>query len=393
MNNMQIVTVFVALALVIGGIGAFFVLSDKDNETNAKEYVEYDSSKGWASWNPTIFKFSSSLMGASPFVVNTAEEFYEGVYGNPPSSNRLTINDVPSDFYNYDSIVSYNNKGELVVKSYAVDANGTYTPRDVVFKGVADYNMGAGSFVATLYYVMSYAAGVSPQEYDATVVSDMWNKVNAGTYSTYQDLEINFGIPISGFKGFKMPQLSASDILGSREEYIKVIEDVAKEGKSTVYFGYGSMNSWSNGGTWLTELAESQGSHVILGRFTTVNEAFGLLEAMAHIYGMKNIAKNIIDDIRLRLYALSVMSEEKMKELPYQLCGVATYANSDWTMGAGSIADDLFKLMHVRNIMTGASGNWDQENVIIEQPEIIILTGSQSTLNSIDMDIALRIRR
>jgi len=393
MNNIKLITIGVVI-LLIGGVGAFFILSDSDDRAAEKEYVQYDSSKGWASWDPIVSKVSSSHLGGSPFTVDTVEELYKEIYGNLPSYNRFTINDVPSDFYNFDSLISYNNDGKLVVKSYANDSNGKLTSRDVVFKDTADYNMSPGSYVATLYYIMAYAAGKDPMAYDAAVVSDMWTKVNAATFSTYQDLEINFGIPIDGFNGFKMPQLSASDIYGSREEYVKVFNDVAKEGKSTVYIGYASMNSWdSGGGKWLTDLAESQGSYVILGGFNTVNDILALVEMMSHIYGMKDVAQDIVDDMRLKLYTLSVASEEKMKGLPYQLCGVCTYANSDWTFGPNSIADEMFKILSVRNIMTGASGNWDQENVIVEQPEIVLLTGSQSTLNTIDMDIALRVRK
>ncbi|MDR1690738.1 MAG: hypothetical protein LBR42_02685, partial [Candidatus Methanoplasma sp.] len=305
MNNKQMIAIGTAIVLIIGGVGAFLIVNSANNsDSGEKEFVDYDSSKGWASWDPKVFKFSSSLMGASPFVVNTAEEMYEGIYGDLPTNTGITIDDVPSDFYKHRSLVSYNSDGKLVVQSFAMNASQQYEPRDVVFDSVADYNMAPGSFVATLYYVMSYAAGIDPTEYDSKVVSDLWSKVNAGTYSTYDDIEVNFGIPKEGFNGYKMPHLSASDILGSSEDYVKVIESVADEGKSTVYFGYGSMNSWSNGGTWLTELAESKGSYVILGQFATVNETLALVEAMAHIYGMKEIADDIIDDIRLRLYTL-----------------------------------------------------------------------------------------
>lgn len=371
------VVAIVAILLVAIGLGVTAGWFDDDDTAKEKEYVEYDSSKGWKSWNPKTYIIDSSLMSASPYNAITAKKLVEWYY-DVEVEDKYTIKDVPADYYTYESVVSHNSNGNLVIKSYAKVDSANYDYKEIVVDKVPDYWMTSGSQIVTMYYILCQVHGTNYEDYDDAVLTELWNMVYATDKAGYESdrLTTNYGIPTDKFKGVKL--ISSTDTTGNKEQYTKILDDVKKEGKTIMYAMSGSMVSWTNGkATWITEQCEDFGSYATIYNISKIPNVLAMTEAFAYIMGYGDQAQSIIDNMRVSFYNAEMTAKAAAEKLDYPHKGVSTYVTSDWTFGDDSMAQEFFNIMHIENIYTGVSKTLEglDELVVSKQPEFLLMLG------------------
>lgn len=382
MEKRAIVAIGVVAILIVGGL-AYVARSD-----NGDSGDEQEKKGGWYSWNPKTFLVASSNVAPSPYWVNTIEMMYEGLYGDAPSYDKYTIEDVPSDFLSYESLVSYNDLGQLVVKAKYADASKNWSSYDVTFDKMPTGGIGTGSFFVCLYYALCEQAGVDPKSYDGNVIAKMWKMAFGGDEALYAGLERNYNIPVSGFNGVQLP--NPSKISDNKEKYVALIDDLKNKGEVPVWLCSGSSPAYENGGQWMRELMEANGFYAVTFSISTFSDCLAEIEAIAHIFGLGDTAKSLIDNLRVQMYTLYKSSEEQVQKTGHTYTGLGTYTNSDWTFADSSGMGEMFYILHIKNVYTkSASGNWEGENVIRAQPEVILFCMSNPSL--VDWDQAMRV--
>ena len=370
----------IAVVAIVGGVAAYgFSAGWFDQAPVEKEYVEYDSSKGWNSWAPKTYVIDSSLLSASPYNTITARNLTEWYYGIKVE-DKYTLKDVPADYYTYESVVSHNDKGQLVIKSFAKSDAEHYTSRDIVVDKVPDYWMTSGSQIVTMYYILCEVHGVKYSDYDDAVLTELWDLIYATDAAGYDANRItkNYGIPSTKFHGEVLK--SSTDTTGNTEQYTDILDAVHSEGKTIMYTMSGSMVSWVNGkATWITEQCEASGNYATIFNISRIPNVLAMTEAFAYIMGYGDKAQSIIDNMRVSLYNTQKAAEAAAAKLPYQHSAVSTYVNNDWTFGTDSMSQEFFDIMQIKNIYTGISKTLEglDEIVVEKQPEFLFMTGKE----------------
>lgn len=374
-KKIPIIAVVVVIIIIAAALVPYLTKDDSDDEKQEKTYVEYDASKGWASWNPTVSVIDSSKLSGSPYLAITLQEQVENFY-NVKVEQKYTIDDVPKDFLAYDSLVSHDSSGNLVIKSFAKGTNGDYESRDITFTSTPDYYMTTGSFIVTMYYILCEAYGTEYSDFDSKVLEKLWSMVYATDNAGYARITGNYGIPATLFDGVKLN--SSTDTQGNKEQYISILESVKSEGKTICYMASGSMTSWANGNaTWITDTCQEAGSYATIFNITHLYNVVAEVEAIAYIMGYGDKAQDIVDNMRVSLYNTYMCGQEQAAKLPYQYSAVCTYITNDYTFGSDSIAQEIFDFMGLKNIKTDSSGNWSQEKVVDAQPEYLLMVGKE----------------
>ena len=385
------IAVAVVVILLVAGAGAYIVYSGNDDDQKIdKVYHEYDMSKGWGSWDPLLTTTSSSQMTGSAYLANVADRWYEAFYGESAPYDEYTIDDVPDDFLSYDSIVSYNSEGKLVIQATARD-NGVYTTKEVVFNELPDYIICAASFACTIYTIIATAHGTEYEDYDDAVLKELDELIYAGDSGLVNRFTQEYGIPDDKLNAVQLG--SATNPLKYREQYVDVLESISSEGSTCCFIGSGTSMGWTGGGDWLTEMTAEIGSNCALFNIASIPTTLAAIEAIAHIIGYGDQAQEIVDDIRLKLYACSQGAAEQ--ESKYSYVRSAMYINVDENnaRGKNTLADEMFQLFHLRNTATHSGNQTISEEAVIEdQPDIIVFV-SRDDISEIDLNQALRVRQ
>ena len=375
MNKKIPIIAVVVVVILFAAVLIPYVTKDSTDDKKEKEYVDYDSSKGWASWNPTVSVIDSSKLAGSPYLAITIKDKVEEFY-KVEVSQKYGIEDVPSDFFSYTSLVSHDASGNLVLKSFARGDSGAYESRDITFTSVPDYYMTTGSMIVTIYYVLCEEYGTEFTDYNQEVLEKLWSMIYATDAAGYQRLEGNYGISSALFNGVKL--VSSTATADNKEQYTSILDDVKDEGKTICFLGSGGMTNWSNGhATWITEVCQEVGSYAMIFDITRLYNVLAEIEAIAYIMGYGDKAQDIIDSMRVSLYNTYMCGQEQSEKLPYQYSAVCTYITNDYAFGEESIAQEIFDFMGLKNIKTGKSENWSQENVVKAQPEYLLMVGKE----------------
>lgn len=224
--------------------------------------------------------------------------------------------------------------------------------------------------------------------HDSNVVKKMWSMAFGGDEALYSGLERNYGIPVDGFSGYKLP--NPSKISDNKETYVSMISDLKNRGEVPVWLCSGSSPAYENGGQWMRELMESNGFYAVTFSISTFSDCLAEIEAIAHIFGLGDYAQSLIDNLRVQMYTLYMASAEAVQKSGHTYTGLGTYTNSDWTFADNSGMGEMFYILHIKNVYTkAASGNWEGENVIRAQPEVILFCMSNPAL--VDWNQAMRV--
>jgi len=379
-KKIMIIAIVAAVVLVIAA--AAIVLSHQD-QGETKE-----TKKGWYAWDPQTMVLASSNVAPSPYWDVILGQLYENIYGEKPDYTKYTKADVPKDYMKYDSLVSHDSNGNLVVTSKYRLQTGEWHTYDTTYTSVPTGMIGSGSYAICLYYAICAQMGVDPSAHNASAVSKMWSMAYGGDSSLYEKLEMNYNIPIAGFSGTELTNPAYMN--DNKDSYVNLISKLTADGKTPVWICSGSSPRWENGGEWLKGVIEEQGGYSLLLSISTFEDCLAEIEAICYIFGYGDYAQDLIDDLRLKMYTLDKLSEQKVKAMGKQYTGLGIYTNNDWTFASNSGIGVMFELLHVKNVYTLAdSGNWEAENVIKAQPQIIVFCASNP--KTVDWNQAMRV--
>jgi ABC-type Fe3+-hydroxamate transport system substrate-binding protein len=140
----------------------------------------------------------------------------------------------------------------------------------------------------------------------------------------------------------------------------------------------------------MKETVESAGGYSLLLSISTFSDCLAEIEAISYIFGYGEYAQTLIDTLRTQMYAISQESAKQVEARGAQYTGLGIYANNDWTFASNSGIGVMFEILKVKNVYTKEkSGNWEEENVIKAQPQVIVFCISDPT--TIDWDQAMRV--
>lgn len=188
---------------------------------------------------------------------------------------------------------------------------------------------------------------------------------------------------------------SCTSITKNKEAYLTEFDKIKSEGKTVCFMGMGSAIAWDDGGDWLTEQTAKFNSYSMLFNVTDMSAIFSNIEAVCYILGYGDEAQNIIDSIRLKLYAISMAAKEQEDKYDYQRMALYINVGENNARGTNTLADELMTLFSLKNCCYDHSGNdtIDEEVVITRQPEIIVFVSDVATTDpTFDLNTALRIK-
>lgn len=252
MEKRQIVVIAVVGILIV--CGAAYALASSGDED-----VETPNKGGWYSWNPKTFVCASSNVAPSPYWTNTLTDLYGVVYDSQPDFTKYTSKDVPEDYLTYDSLVSHDADGNLVIEGKYRDSAKVWQSYYVTIDKdrMPTGAIGAGSYFVCIYYLLCSAAGVDPDDHDSKVVSQLWDLAFGGDQTLFQGLETNYGIPVDGFHGTELP--NPAKVNDNKDLYTRTVEEVVQKGEVPIWICSGSSPGWDNGGRWMKDMIEAQG--------------------------------------------------------------------------------------------------------------------------------------
>ena len=170
MNKKIVAVAIVAILVVAAAISAIVVLNDKE-----KDY-EYDPSKGWYSWDPTVAEVRSAAFSISPLLPDEVKGMYEEIYGGTVDYAKYDISDVPSDFLSYDSLVVKSTDSEVTVNSTIRDKSQSSEKVvvPVTLKKNPDNLLTTAGYAAVLYTLYKLKFND-----DAAAETELWKHVFA----------------------------------------------------------------------------------------------------------------------------------------------------------------------------------------------------------------------
>lgn len=382
MEKRQIVAISVVAVLVLCGAAYAIASGGDDDQTEP-------SKGGWYSWNPDTFVCASSNVAPSPYWTNTLSDLYEVVYKEKPDLGKYRLSDVPADYLRFDSLVSHDSEGNLVVEGKYRDSAKVWQSYQVTIDKdrMPTGAIGAGSYFVCVYYILCSAYGVDPNDHDSATVQKLWDLAFGGDSSLFTGLQSNYGIPVDGFKGVELP--NPAKVGDNKDLYTKTVENLISQGEVPIWLCSGSSPGWDNGGKWMKEMIEAQGGYAVTFGISTYNDCLAEIEALGYIFGLQDHVGSLIDQLRLEMYALDMESSEAVKRLGHAPTAVAASNKTTYVYADNSGMGMFIAALNMDNIYKGTSGNWDSENIVAAQPEVILFNVSDPS--TMDWDEAMRV--
>lgn len=382
MEKRQIVVIaVVGILIVCGAAYALASSGDEDDETPNKG--------GWYSWNPKTFVCASSNVAPSPYWTNTLTDLYGVVYDSQPDFTKYTSKDVPEDYLTYDSLVSHDADGNLVIEGKYRDSAKVWQSYYVTIDKdrMPTGAIGAGSYFVCIYYLLCSAAGVDPDDHDSKVVSQLWDLAFGGDQTLFQGLETNYGIPVDGFHGTELP--NPAKVNDNKDLYTRTVEEVVQKGEVPIWICSGSSPGWDNGGRWMKDMIEAQGGYAITFGISTYSDCLAEIEALGYVFGLEDYVGGLIDQLRLEMYTLDMESKAAVERMGHAPTAVAASNKTTWVYADNSGMGMFIAALNMDNIYEGVSGYWDSENIVQAQPEVILFNVSDPS--TMDWDEAMRV--
>lgn len=389
----------VAIILVAAIVGAVVVVSDDDDDNNnasddnnktVKKDFTYSKDKGWYSWNPTMFKVSSSKISLSPLMLDQVETMFTNIYGSAPDYTKYnyTIDQVPDDFLSYDSLVISSTDTTITVASNIriSSSYGTWATVPVTIEKQPDHLISAGSIVAILYTLLQEKMSAADAE------AQIWNWVYALDRSAFPggsgDLsEYGLTVPDSVTK-----LTSTYYLMRNIETYTDLVDKgTTQEGESVLIFLAGSLSDGYAGLSSFYSMldAASPGDAQLIGYSTAnLSNILATIDMVGQIYGLEDQAQSYLDNMRCKLYAMSQEAKDLDK-------GYTFYLES--TSGSGAGVDTIVshictQILGMKNICTHSQ--WQKigdEKVVEYAPDVIMFYESDKRDTNTQMRVGVEI--
>lgn len=358
----KIISVSIVVIVVVAAVAAVVIV----NNDGEKEY-EYDPAKGWYSWDPIAFETKSAYITLSPGLVDGIEKMYAEIYGDEVDYSGYTIADVPSDFMKYDSLVTSVTDDTVVIDS-TVREKSTSTGKVTVPTTVnkcPDNLLCTGGYAAILEALLEYKYSPS------SAVDKLWDYV----YALDKSALPGGSADIEALYGLKVPSdivsvNSTYSLITNLEKYVDYVDGGTQNGETFVMLAAGALgNDYSELSPFYDLLESKNGAaSAVFFYSNNITDVLAALDALGAIYDLQDEAQEIIDEWRLKFYA--IQQEALDEDENYK---VYLESNTGTAAGSGTITSDAFSLLNMVNINTTAS--WQkipEETIIEEMPDVII---------------------
>ena len=384
--NKKLIALGAIVMLFAAGTGVY-LLFNGDGDMKGKQYYEYDTTKGWYSWNPDAFNITSAYVSVTPYLVNVVEEMYENVYGGLPSYQGVSIDDIPDDYLAYESLVSHNGDGDLLVTSTLREdsTSNVHVTRQIAFTENSTAMISSSAYVVTLYYLLCEKYRCTPFGPDDSLArNELWSIVIGGDSSVYPGITTNYGIETPD-NHITLP--STYQLINNIEAYTNVVGNVTSNGTNLVFFAGLTADSADAMSQFYNVFESNGNAHAVFFFSNGISDVLAAIEVIGAVFGMEDQAHDVIDDMRLKFYALHESASQKTNQNGYNYT-VYMESVSGKAAGIGTITNDLFELLCWVNINTSDQWQMVSEEVIVEkQPEVIIFY----TTDARSMDEKMRV--
>lgn len=375
MNKTSVYAIVAAVIIVVAAVGAYAVLNNGDNDSG-KEKVQYDPSKGWYSWDPTVITYPTGKLSFSPQLIDTVESMYSSIYGELPDYSKYTADMVPSDFLSYDSMVFNDTEDQVTVISQirVASSSSDYKQLAVTLDKGTNKLITVGSNAALLK--MMFAESMSDAEAQAKVWDIIYGLDKSAFPGGTVDLEKTYNMPVPS----SVTQVSSTYYLVKNiDEYTKYVDDVTKNGDNLVLMFSGALgNSYADLKPFYDMLSSAnlnnEGNAYLIGTFSTdLSDVFSGIEMLGAMFDVKDVAQKYIDSLRLKFWAMHTESEKLGKNYTVYVESTAGTA-----AGKGTIINDVVtNILSLTNIFDHEQWQKMSDEIVVDkQPNVLIFQES-----------------
>ena len=362
MNKKIVAVAIVAILVVAAAISAIVVLNDKE-----KDY-EYDPSKGWYSWDPTVAEVRSAAFSISPLLPDEVKGMYEEIYGGTVDYAKYDISDVPSDFLSYDSLVVKSTDSEVTVNSTIRDKSQSSEKVvvPVTLKKNPDNLLTTAGYAAVLYTLYKLKFND-----DAAAETELWKHVFALDKSAFP----NGSADMKALYGVTVPEGTISVgstyyLIKNLESYVDYVDKGTQNGETFLMMAAGSLgDDYSNLDPFFDVLESKNGAANSIFCFSNnIGDVLAAIEIIGAVFDLEDEAKKYIDQFRTEMYAINQAAESKHKDYTVYLESASKKA-----AGTGTITNDVLEgILGLTNI--NQTSQWvliPEETIIEKMPEVI----------------------
>ena len=374
MSKTAIIAVAVVAIVVVAGVGGVALMNANKSSDNK---VEYDTSKGWYSWDPTVVKYPTGSLSFSPKLIETVENMYKAVYGDLPDYSKYKMEDVPEDFLTYESSVFNDTEDQVTIisKIRVSSSSSEYKNLAVtVDKTASNKLITVGSNAALLE--MMFESTMTPEQAKAKVWDYVWGLDKSAYSGGTVDLPKNYGMEIPN----TVTKVGTTYyLIKNLDEYTGYVDTVTSSGSNLIMMFSGALaNSYADMKPFYNMMANANatnpGNAYLVGTFSNnLSDVFAGIEMVGAMFNVKDIAHSYIDSLRLKFWAMHEESSKLGKN--YE---VYIESASGTGAGTGTIIDDVCTTaLSLKNICDHQQ--WKQisnEVVVDKQPHVLFFQES-----------------
>lgn len=387
MSKTAIIAVAVVVVLVAAGVGGVAIMNANNNGNNK---VEYDASKGWYSWDPTVVKYPTGSLSFSPKLITTVEDMYKAVYGELPDYSKYKMEDVPADFLTYESSIFNDTEDQVTVISKIRVASGSSEYKNLavtVDKTASNKLITVGSNAALLE--MMFESTMTPEQAKAKVWEYVWGLDSSAYAGKSVDLPNKYGMEIPA----SVTQvITTYYLVKNLDEYTGYVDAVTSSGDNLIMMFSGALaNSYADLKPFYDMLANANatnpGNAYLVGTFSNnLSDVFAGIEMVGAMFNVKDVAHKYIDSLRLKFWAMHQESSKLGKN--YEVYIESTAGTG---AGTGTIIDDVCTTaLSLKNICDHQQ--WKQisnEVVVDKQPKILFFQESDKRTDNERMRVGV----
>lgn len=364
MANSKIAVIGVA-AIIIVAAAVAVVLTQNDNSDNQGE----SERGGWYAWDPTVVEAKYAYISYTPSIVTQLCDFYEDVYEDLPSSDGISVSDIPDKYLmKYDSLITGESNEGITFTNYDISNDAVKTTTTMGKPGaVVAY---AGSVVDTIYQLCCQQTGEVPYSGDSDKAEGMlWDIVVAGSNSATVKFEQRFGLDVPDTVtrlGEDASKMDVSLLSATCESLCNQYGSVA------VVMSQSSLSSLSADMlNALRQIEENTNTTFVLLVSGSISETLSIVDLLGGILGMETEADALISQSQIDIYNVRQSVDKYLSEGGERYTVYAETSSSK-AMGSTTIIQTLFDLLAWDNIATESGYYVLGDEVVVDlKPDII----------------------
>lgn len=368
MNN-KVWAVVAAIVIIVAGAGVYVYTNSGDSGEEGKG--------GFYSWNPNVVEVNDKYSNLTPAFMSIVEEVYTSVYGEIPSYEGISLEDIPEKYlYPYDSYVQSNVDGTLTVKTFDNTSTGTsaaYAEKIISFipTQIIAYT---DTYIDTIYMILCDYYGEEDHVGNSIQADQkLWELIPAMTSTVRDNLENNFGLVV--------PE-SVTIIGTSQEDLVDYCSSISSDENVLVLMSEYNIRSTNKSSWWDTNQsieANSGGNIQFLYLLSnSPSMVLSSIEMIGKVIGFDN-TRSMMTSILAEIYVMQKSIDDLCSDGNYLTfyaeTASANSVGSDTLMGG--IMDSILKM---DNIFDGSlmGSKMSDEDIILAEPQVLIFYDSDS---------------